>query len=202
MANDSPVRRSKVARVIETYDLAGLGDDLEHQWTRSEDRKSLRELATTVNHRILEAAMREAGRTVNQHDVEHVYTLLTDDDVSEGARIQTRRELERDGVDVAELERDFVTHQAVHTYLRDFRGASHEPTEREPVESAHETLERLRSRTVAVSQQTVERLRDAGHVTAGDLDVYVEIRVHCEDCGTDQDVATFLEGGGCQCLDA
>ncbi|MFB6070021.1 MAG: rod-determining factor RdfA [Halanaeroarchaeum sp.] len=193
------VSRSKVARVIDDYDLAGLGEELERKWTREDDRSSLRELATLFNRRVLEAALRDAGRTVSPHEVEHVYTLLTADDVTEGARVQKRRELERDGIDVDAVEADFVTHQAMHTYLRDVRGASLERDDRDPVESARETLERLRSRTVAVLRETVERLRDTDRVEAGDVDVYVEMRVHCEDCGADQDVAAFLENGGCEC---
>lgn len=37
-------RRSKVARLIEEYDLSGLGEELEQRWTAEEDWQSLREL--------------------------------------------------------------------------------------------------------------------------------------------------------------
>lgn len=191
--------RSKVARVIEAYDLGDVGADLEHRWTREDDRYSLRDLADEFNQKVLAAALESASQTTSQYDVAHAYAVLTGDDVTEGARVQKRRELERDGVDIEAVEADFVTHQAMHTYLRTVRGASLEREGADPVESASETLERLRGRTVAVTRETVERLRNGGHVDAGELDIYVEIRLHCEDCGTEMDVAEFLDDGGCEC---
>ncbi|MFB6133662.1 MAG: rod-determining factor RdfA [Halanaeroarchaeum sp.] len=199
---DDSAPNSKVARVIQKYDLEGLGSELEDLWTREDDRYSLRDLATEFNRRVLHAALRNAGQSVTRHDVEHLHSVLTDQDVSEGARIQKRRELERDGVDVEAVEQDFVTHQTIHTYLREFRKAEHESSSMDPVDRARQTIERLRSRSEAVTEQTVERLTEKGHLTAGDLETYVEIRVHCEECGTDQDVASFLDGGGCECSSA
>ncbi|UWG46759.1 Uncharacterized protein HSRCO_0462 [Halanaeroarchaeum sp. HSR-CO] len=193
------VTRSKVARVIGTYDLGDVGADLERKWTRDDDRYSLRDLADEFNRKVLAAALDSAGQRASQYDVAHAYSVLTGDDVTEGARVQKRRELEREGVDVEVVDSDFVTHQAMHTYLRDVRGATLEREGRDPVESGAETLERLRGRTAAVTRETVERLRDRGDVDAGDLDVYVEIRIHCEACGTEMDVAEFLEAEGCEC---
>lgn len=194
--------RSKVARVIDEYDLGRIGAELEEKWTRPDDRYSLRELAAEFNRRVLEAALKDAGQSVTRHEVDHIYSLLTGDDVSDGARVKKRRELERGGIDVEALEADFVTHQSMHTYLRDYRDAALDTGDSNPVESARETLERLRSRTVAVTRETIERLRDTDRIAADDIDVHVDIRIHCESCGTDQDVATFLTAGGCDCSDA
>ncbi|MFB6125368.1 MAG: rod-determining factor RdfA [Halanaeroarchaeum sp.] len=193
--------QSKVARVIDRHGLDGLGGDLERRWTDDEDRASLRSLARAFNLEVLQAALAEAGRPTSRPEVEHVYDVLTGEDVTGGTRVQKRRELERDGVDVDRIEGEFVTHQAMHTYLREYRGASLDDGEEHTVENARETLERLRSRTVAVTQGTVERLRDTGRVDAGDLAVYVDVRVECPDCGADLDVATFLAEGGCGCAD-
>lgn len=193
------VPNSKVARVIRKYDLEGLGAELEELWTRGDDRYSLRDLATEFNRRVLHAALRNAGQSVTRHDVDHLHSVLTDEDVSEGARIQKRRELERDGVDVEAVERDFVTHQTIHTYLREFRNAEHEKSSMDPIERARQTIERLRSRSAAVTEQTVDRLNESGHVEGGDLETYVEIRVHCDACGTDRDITSFLDEGGCDC---
>ncbi|MFC6771661.1 rod-determining factor RdfA, partial [Halorubrum pallidum] len=57
MTDTSSRPNSKVARVIEAYDLAGLGAQLERQWTGADgDRTSLRDLADVFNRRVLEAA--------------------------------------------------------------------------------------------------------------------------------------------------
>ncbi|ERJ04903.1 hypothetical protein HLRTI_003134 [Halorhabdus tiamatea SARL4B] len=91
--------RSKVARVIDSYDL-GIGDELERRWLATDERgMSLRELATYVNREILEAAIEQSERSVLDVDVESVYERLTSDDVSEGVRTRSRRRLERNGVE-------------------------------------------------------------------------------------------------------
>ncbi len=52
--------------------------------------------------------------------------MLTDDDVSSGARTKAVHRLERTGVDVERLEADFVSHRAMRTYLTAWRGAAYQ----------------------------------------------------------------------------
>ena len=152
-------RRSKVARVIAEYDLRGLDEELIERWSDDAERRSLRELATYFNETVFDAAMRDAGMNPLDGEVENVYQLLTDDEVSRGVQTQTRRQLEREDIDVDDLKRDFISHQAVHTYLtkhRDVRSPSSERTTKDRIVSAHETVRRLQSRTVAVTENTLE----------------------------------------------
>lgn len=190
---------SKVGRLIEKYDLIGLGSELEARWKGTDrERSSLRELADYFNRELLRAAMTSAGIAVTEHDIEHVYSALTDSDVSSEARVQKRRELEQDGVAVDELDREFVSHQAVYTYLRKYRGAEYE-NNRDRLESATETLQRLRSRTTAVTERTVETLANADRISVGSFDVFVDVRIHCSDCSGDYGVVDLLKRGGCDC---
>jgi len=194
-----PATNSKVGRLIEKYGLAELGNELEARWKGTDrERFSLRELADYFNRELLGAAMTSAGIAATERDVEHVYSVLTDSDVSSEARVQKRRELERDGIPVDELEQDFVSHQAVHTYLRKYRGAEYE-NDRDRIESATETLQRLRSRTTAVTERTVESLANVDRISVGSFDVFADIRVHCSDCGGDYGVVDLLKRGGCDC---
>lgn len=192
---ESSGRRSKVERVIDEYDLDGLGDTLVTYWTRTEDRYSLRELAAFFNREVLREAMEEAGMHPLEGEVENTYDLIHGEDVSSGARRQAERSLEREGIDVEDLRRSFVSHQAIHTYLREHRNVSQEP-ERTPEErrqKARETVERLRSRTEAVAADTVQRFGEEGALSGEGFDVVVDIRVIDRGTGQAHDLDDLLE---------
>jgi len=194
-------RRTKVERLIEEYDLEGLETTLVARWTgEGEERWSLRDLADYVNERVLEAALLAAGEQPLDGEVENYYRLLEDDDVSAGARTEARSQIERAGVDVDALQRDFVSHQAVHTYLTDRQEVSYEGTsEAERLESARDTVSRLESRTETVAENTIGGLENAGILDLGEFSVMASVAVVCEECGTRYDLDTLIEQGGCDC---
>ncbi|WP_440009481.1 rod-determining factor RdfA [Halomicrococcus sp. SG-WS-1] len=194
--------RSKVQRVIDEYELAGMGEQLEAYWTGDDEEEySLRELADVFNRAVLRAALDRAGASPLEGEVENTHRLLTDDSVSSGVRTETRNALARDGVAVEELEDDFVTHQAIHTYLTKHRGVSYESSadETDQVEKSAETIQRLRTRTAAVTETTLENLETTDRITLGDFDVIVDVRVLCDTCGRSYTVDEILEDGGCGC---
>jgi hypothetical protein len=192
-------RRSKVARLIEEYDLQGLGAEMERRWTAEEDRSSLRELAASFNQSLLRAAMEAEGGQPLDGEVENTYRLLTDDEVGSADRTRVRRRLERDGVDVDALLDDFVTYQAVRTYLKSHRDAEYTPDETDPLEREVTNVQRLRGRVDSVTEGKLEQLRDAGDLTLGEFRTLVDVRVVCEDCNSQYDVVDLLEAGGCDC---
>lgn len=196
---------TKVARLIDRYGLDGYGEELERRWTGDGyDRESLRDLADRFNRQVLEAKMREAGMNPLAGEVDNMYDLLTDDTVSVGVQTEARRRLERAGVDIEELRSEFVSHQAVHTYLRETRGASRSRNEESPeekLERGQETIQRLASRVEAVTGNTVDRLDAAGVITLSDPAVLVEITVLCEACGTQYEISELLEGRHCACAE-
>jgi hypothetical protein len=192
-------RRSKVVRLIEEYDLQGIGAELEQYWTADEDRRSLRELADYFNRHLLEAALDSAGVQHLDGEIENTYRLLADDDVSSADRTRVRRRLERDGVDVDELESDFVTYQAIRTYLKDHRGAEYTPDETDPLEREQTNIQQLRGRMAAVTEGKIEQLRDSDSLELGEFRILTEIQVVCEDCNTQFDAVDLLERGGCNC---
>lgn len=196
-------RNSKVARVIDKYELDGLGDELESSWTdEGDEQRSLRELADYFNERVLRVAMESAGMSPLDGEAENTYRLLSGDEVSGGARRSAEASLEREGVDPDELRRDFVSHQAIYTYLTKYRGVSRPSesrTDETQTEKDAQTIRRLRNRVVAVTEKTVENLRDTGRLTLGDFDVLVTISVYCNDCGTRREVSDLFARGGCKC---
>lgn len=197
-------RGGKVGRIIEKYGLDGTGVELEARWTGDGDeRDSLRALADLFNRRVLEAALEDADARSLEGDAKTRYRLLTDDDVSAGMRQQARRELERTGIEVENLESDFVSHQSIYTYLTEHRGASHpsnaEPKPEERIEREVDKINALANRTRAVTADSVDRLTAAGLLAGEESSVFVDVRVTCETCGSVSSAASFLESGGCSC---
>lgn len=194
--------QSKVQRVIDEYELNGMGDRLEADWTgENGTQHSLRDLADVFNRAVLRAALEQAGVASLDGEIENTYRLLTDDSVSRGVRIETKNSLEREGISIEELEKDFVTHQAIHTYLTKHRGVEYKSSESETdqVKKSGDTIQRLRTKTSAVTETTLTNLVNTERLTLGDFDVFVDIRVLCDTCGQSYTVEDLLENGGCEC---
>ena len=194
-------RRSKVARLIDEYDLQGLGAELEQSWTAEENRKSLRELASYFNRQLLQRTLDEANVHCLDGELENTYRLLTDDEISSAESTRVERRLERDGVGVDKLKSDFVTYQAIRSYLKNHRGAEYTPAETDPLEREATNVQKLRGRTVSVTEGKLEQFRDNDELTLGEFRTLVDIRVVCEDCNTQFDILELLDRGGCNCTD-
>ncbi|WP_181691907.1 rod-determining factor RdfA [Natronomonas sp. LN261] len=193
-------RRSKVVRLIEEYDMEELGAELERLWTAEEDRRSLRQLATYFNQRLLRRALERADLRPLDGEVENTYRLLTED--SGGAdKTRIRRRLERDGLDVEALESDFVTYQAIRTYLQKHRGAEYTPDETDPLEREISNIQQLRGRVDSVTEGKLEQLQSGDHLELGAFRTLVDVRIVCEDCNTQFDVVELLERGHCNCTE-
>jgi len=198
---DSDAPNSKVERVIRSYGLTGLGEELERRWLGDGyEQQSLRSLADYFNERVLESALGEANVVTLQGEVENTYDLLTGEEVTEGARTQARNRLEREGVDVESVLDDFVSHYAVHTYLREHRGVEYPSADDDDQrEKSVETVRRLTSRLTAVTRRNVENLRSTERLDIGPVDVITEVQVVCEECGRQYDAIELVERGACRC---
>lgn len=200
---DDPGRRSKVERVCRAYGLDGKGAELARRW-RGEDgeRESLRSLARAFNEDVLRAALRDAGERPLDGEAGNLYRLLTGDDVGSGQRAEVEARLQREGLDPDDLRSDFVSHQAVHTYLRKHRGVEppgSDEADGDRAERTKGTIERTRGRLEEVTAGSVADLSRRGEVTVGDVDVLVSVQVYCEDCGRQFDASALIERGGCDC---
>ncbi len=192
--------KSKVARVIRDYNLQGMEEQLKAEWTGEYgERTSLRDLAVKFNKAVLEAAIRDSDSSITEADLNSLYRTLTDDDVSSGDRIRKRRELESLGVDIERVESDFVTHQAVHSYLTDYLDVELPDRTGEITEQKAELLERLQGRTLAVANSTVDRLVNSENITDRSYEVIVDVRIVCSDCGSDYAAGELFRQGGCSC---
>jgi len=193
-------RQGKVVRLIDDYGLDGLGDELEEFWTaEGDERKSLRDLADYVNLRLLEASMSTAGMQPVQGEAENIYEILAGEEASDADRIRVRRRLEREGIDVDSLTQDFLTYQAVRTYLTQDRNVEYDETTDSQKENGKSTVQRLRGRTSTVTASRIEHLRNTDELELGEFQVMVDVQVLCEDCGKRYAFGELLENGGCDC---
>ncbi len=196
--DDDSTSRTKVARVIREYGLDDLGRQLEEAWTGvSGERTSLRDLAAEFNEAVLEVALRDAGSSPLDFEVSGTYESLQSDSKPEVTR--ARRRLEREGVDPEALERDFVTHQAVHTYLTKDRGATLPEHDADAVDHKVETVEKLQGRVAAVTESAIDSLASSGDLDRDTYDVLVDVRAVCPECGSDYSVGELFRQGGCEC---
>ncbi|WP_411966251.1 rod-determining factor RdfA [Haloferax sp. YSMS24] len=196
MADSRPnPTNSKVGRLIESYGLNGLGEELEQRWTADEDADSLRTLADVFNHELLEAAAVDAGLDLLDGEIQTFYEALSDNDATGGERARARGRLERSGIDVDGLQRDFVSHQAIHTYLTSYRGASKERKRSDPTER----VQRLRGRLAAVTESALDSVANQDDFVVGSPEVLVDVQVFCADCGTQYGFDELVERGGCEC---
>lgn len=201
-SSSGPGPRGKVERLLEKYGMDGVGEYLVERWTaeHAAERLSLRALAREFNIRLLEARLAEGGENPIEGTAESYYEALSDSEVSSGVRTQVRRRLEQAGLDMDLLEDEFVSRQAIHTYLTKTRGVS-QPASKPTVglSSVRETIDPLRERVRQVTVSKLDRLREAGNLTLGEFRVIVDIQVYCADCGTQQSISALLSEHGCAC---
>lgn len=186
----------KIGRTAEQYQLDGLDARLYH--AHQHEGASLRDLETVVNERILESALQDADIEA-LGDVSSLYRRLTGDDVSTGDRAELRTRLKQAGVDIAQVESDFVTYQTVRKHLRESLGVDTGENTEFTVSDAHTRIHRLQSRNEAVIGETLNKLRRADTLKTGELDAVLSMRVSCEDCGDSYRLADLLDQGHCQC---
>jgi hypothetical protein len=191
---------SKVATVIQQYNLSGLGDELVENWLLDTDgRMSLRELADHFNQELLTQVLRGASLNTLDGEPANFYRLLTDDSVSSGTSVQARNQLEQRGINIDQLLADFVSRQAIHTYLTKERDVSYSTSEDDPVEKEATNIQRLKRRMTTILESKIERLRNIDRITLGEFNLLIDIRVLCEDCGAQYQVTELLDRGACDC---
>lgn len=190
----------KIDRVVNEYGLAGMGDELEERWlgTNETEQSSTRELADYFNKEILRSAIRESDTFTLSGDVEEVYRALDDDESADATLVRSR--LEQSAIDVEAVTSDFISHQTVHRYLKEHREV--ERPERDPerkLADAVSVVQQLQGRTIAVTEQKIETLKNNDIVSVGEFSVLNDVQVICENCGRSHEVTSFFEQGGCGC---
>ncbi|EMA72695.1 MULTISPECIES: rod-determining factor RdfA [Halorubrum] len=195
-------RRNKVARLIDEYDLSGVGDELAARWTATgDDHWSLRDLAAMFNRELIEARLDEADVRLSEREVDGVVRSLTGDEVSAADRTRLRRRLERDDVDIDALDSDMLSYQAVRSYLKEYRGADYDRETGDRMDTAAKAIQKLRGRLFSVIETKLNGLRNSSNLTLGEFRVTIDVRVLCTECDSRYGVEELLSSGGCDCAD-
>jgi len=198
MSDSSVDRRTKVGKCIEEYDLEGMGPQLEAAWIGEDgERTSLRNLADEFNQAVLEVALRDEGVSPADFEINGTYEALRNESGSEKKRAERR--LERQNIDPEQLTDNFVSHQAIHTYLKNTREASLPENQTDRIQSRIEAIEKLKGRVSTVTESAIDSLASADHLNHDDYDVLVDVRAVCPDCGSDISIRDLLRSGECEC---
>ncbi|MFC4440125.1 MULTISPECIES: rod-determining factor RdfA [Natrialbaceae] len=196
MGADETGADCKIDRISRKWNLENLDDRL---LERRNAGASLRELETYYNQQILDAAMRDSGVEMLDGEVENLYHLLTDAETSAGTKVDVQSRLERNGLDPDTILSDFVSYQTVRTHLRDCLGIeTHRNTEFD-ITDAKNTVFKLLSRTEAITERTIDRLRSAGHLSISEPEVTLSLRIACTKCGEEYQFTRLLDRGNCSC---
>ncbi|WP_276259125.1 rod-determining factor RdfA [Haloglomus litoreum] len=196
----------KVGRSIESYGLGGL--DAELVGRRNESDASLRDLADYTNRRILEAALDAAavdlsdalyGAVDDDDAVGVLYDVLAADDTPTERVARVRTRLTQQGVDIDEVQSDWVTHTTMRTHLNECLAVDTSREASITLDDGRDTIEWARNRCASVVEQTLERLRNAGLLTTGPLELSVTIQVTCTDCGSSYRPDELLAERACDC---
>lgn len=198
--SDQRQKKGKVGRLIHEYGIEGVGDELERAWTADHDRrKSLRELADQFNQKLLRQEIIKSGEKPIAGEVEALYEGLTGDDTRSADQTRLRRRLRQKEVDIEKLENDFVSYQAIRTYLVKYRGVTYKPTKTNKINETRDTANQLRNKLSSVLVGRLDRLNATGDIDTGSLSVAVDIRVTCEQCGAQLTMDELLECQTCNC---
>lgn len=206
MSESTDTCSCKVGRSIEHYGLGELDAELVRR--RRESDASLRDLADYTNRRILEAALDAAavdlsdalyGAVDDDGAVGVLYDVLAADDTPTERVARVRTRLTQQGVDVDRVQSDWVTHTTMRTHLNECLEVDTSREAAITVEDGRDTIEWARNRCANVIEGTLERLRNAGLLTTGPLELSVTIQVTCTDCGSSFRPDQLLAECACDC---
>lgn len=186
---------TKICSAISKYALDTLNDGLRNRHSNGE---SLRNLATFVNQQILEATITRVNASMIT-DPESLYRILTDDEVSMGRRAEIETTLEKEGINIKELKKDFVSHQTVKHHLNQELGVD---TSRENSLTVSDAISRIdwsQSRNEAVIRNTLSQLEALNELETGGYTLSTSARVSCNECGKTYYIHEFLDNSGCSC---
>lgn len=159
----------------------------------------MRTLARAFNLRLFRRVLARHDVSATEPEFETMYDILRGDEGTGADRNRVRRTLERAGIDIADLEEHFITHQAVHTYLTEGRGLSKVEREGRSPAKSRETIDRLRGRLTSVIESELRSLDNSPEFTFDDPDAIVTVTVNCKTCNAHMDLIEALASGGCDC---
>lgn len=199
----------KIGRDIDTYSLSNLNQDLLYQY--HDEDASLRDLASYVNRRILNAALTEAEEDVFDSDQElfgaldrddaiaAIYEALATDDVPAERQARVRTQLEQSGIDLDAIMDDWVTHPTVRSHLRECLDVDTSPSSDIDLADATNTIQWARSRCEGVVKKVLQRLEANTPLGIASPEVSVSVRITCTECHESYQPSELTTMDRCAC---
>ncbi|MFP8954865.1 rod-determining factor RdfA [Natrialbaceae archaeon A-arb3/5] len=185
----------KVGRTIAVYDLYDFNDELKR---RKESGSSLRSLAEFMNTRVVERALEEAAVDIVGDPVD-IYEKLTSDEVRSSQRKELESKLQQQGVDIEQLQSDFVSHQTMKWHLNDCLDIDTSRAASIDFNRERGTIEWSQARCENVISQSLSRLQQADELQTGSLHITQTVRVTCTDCNRTYKINDLLAERTCEC---
>lgn len=129
--------------------------------------------------------------------MEMIHRVLTDETISTGMRNQARRRLKRTNVDIESIRQDFVSRQAIHTFLTKKRNAEYTPED--APQSSIKTVQKLTERTKRIVESKVGQFQRNRGLDIGNFHVFVVVRIMWEECGNQYKLPDLFERNSCDC---
>lgn len=178
----------KLERLQRDYDL-----ELDRELAkRRRNGANLRELRDYVNQQVATAAV--TGTPVAG---EQVFRVITED-VTEQERQDIATRLDEYDVKLQEIEKDFISHEGVRTYLKSELEV--EPEQQTlTVSDARQAIAWSAQRHRSIVRSRLERLAaDSENFSLGEgIRIEVDVDVICEDSGDIYTLNNFLKSDGC-----
>lgn len=189
--------KKKITRVSEEYNLSNIGDEMADKWTDSKTGKNftLAELRDFFNKQVLKKTMSDAGMDLAPGEVDYTYEYLFDEDVSRSDKEDVKRKLESNGVDVDNVESEFINSpQTIHNYLTDMHDVELRSANDDTniVDKSLNHIESFNERYKKVIENVVKRLVDDGQLPDGEYDINIQCIVTNTDTGTSRDIRDIL----------
>lgn len=185
----------KVCRVLDERDLDDYDERMLSAWREGPDRKGYRELARWLNVTLLRREMDEVGLSTLGGEADSKYERLQKDDARAAEMANV---LEREGVDIAGLESDFVSYGVVRTHLRDCLDAEYEPGESTDWEG--DAIDIARERATEKINEAVRSMVNKDTLETNDVAVHLTVELECESCQTRVPLHRALRRGNvCNC---
>lgn len=193
---------------METYELDGMGADLEAKWTREgrDSRYSIRDLETYFNTAIVRSVFNKVGAVPAEYSAEEVYEILSSGDTKIADEKFLRTWLEERDVDPNDLAEDFLSYHSIYVYLSEKRGVNPpdtpEYTPEEEKQQWIDRMDRLKRRVEKVCENSITTLQKAEVLPDNDLTFRISFHVECPECMTRSSITTYIYNEGCPvCLE-
>jgi len=167
-------------------------DRLIDQWQADKpQRKGYRQLAEWLNTMMLRREMDHAGLSTLGNEPESKYERLRDGDERVAAEVRTT--LRNEGIDVDELDADFVSYGVVRTHLKECLGMDRDV---ESTDWEEDAIEYTREHATGKLEDAVRSLIRKDRLSAcGEIDVHVTIEVECDGCHSRVPISRALRRG-------